>query len=106
MLAFTPTTVPVLNIVLMPDLLWSPMMSPQKVSPVLSNADLPLFHRRTVSYVFFMFDVLVSAPRLHHSPNTELPRYPSCALLLCANITELLISPPTLQSGPMVVSPR
>ena len=47
----------------------------------------------------------MSAPKLHHSPTTELPKNPSWPLLELSKITELLISPPTLLDNPKVVGP-
>ncbi len=42
----TPTTVPVLNIVLIPDLEWSPIVNPTNMEPLLTSS--PLIVTRTL----------------------------------------------------------
>src|SRR6185312_1514959 len=94
-----PSTVPVVSIVPMPVLTWSPNMVPRNCCPV---STIPAgVHRCTVPYVFFRLLVVVPAPRFTHRPRYECPTKPVCPLLECPSTIVELISPRILHLSPI-----
>src|SRR5690606_15252307 len=76
----TPITVHVLSMVLMQQRLRSPISVPH-FWPAGHASFLASIHTFTWPALFFMLEQVVLPPRLHHSPITASPRYPSWALL-------------------------